>query len=83
MQTRKSGERWRADLLDFSAVGGFVVIRALIRTGGTIVDSMKDMSLNLLGRLSMKFGTVVDYFYDSPQGSADKSAKLNEMANKN
>ena len=41
------------------------------------------VGLILLGQHSMKFGTVVDYFYGSSQGSADKSEKLNEMAKKN
>ena len=74
---------WRADLIGFVAVGGFVTICTLILLGGSIVDSMKEVGLVLLGQLSMKFGTVVDYFYGSSQGSADKSAKLNEIANKN
>lgn len=73
---------WRADLIGFIAVGGFVVICTLILTGGTIVDSMKDVGLILLGQLSMKFETVVDYFYGSSQGSATKSEQLNEIANK-
>ena len=74
---------WRADLIGFISVGGFVVICTLILTGGAIVDSMKDVGLILLGQLSMKFGTVVDYFYGSSQGSANKSEQLNEIAQKN
>jgi len=45
---------WRADLIGFISVGGFVVICTLILTGGTIVDSMKDVGLILLGQLSMR-----------------------------
>ena len=33
---------------------------------------MKDVGLVLIGQLSMKFGTVVDYFYGSSAGSATK-----------
>lgn len=64
---------WRRDLVGVIAVGGFVAVCIIVLRGGMIELSMKDVGLIVIGQLSMKFGTVVDYHYGSSAGSAAKN----------
>lgn len=48
----------------------------IILNGGIISESMREVGLVLIGQLSMKFGTIVDYFYGSSAGSAAKQQAL-------
>lgn len=63
---------WRRDLIGLLAVGGFVAICILLLVGGVIDPTMEKLALIVIGQLSMKFGTVVDYHYGSSAGSAAK-----------
>lgn len=67
---------WRRDLVGFTAVGGFVAVCILVLHGGMIEPSMKELGLIIVGQLSMKFGTVIDYHYGSSSGSASKEQAL-------
>jgi hypothetical protein len=73
---------WRRDLVGLIAVGGFVAVCVLVLKGGTIADSMKEVGLVIIGQLSMKFGTVVDYHYGSSAGSSAKDATIQELKKK-
>ena len=44
--------------------------------GQEVPAANRDSLMLLLGVLSAKFGTVVDYFFGSSKGSADKSEAL-------
>lgn len=71
---------WRRDIVGFLAVAGFCAVCILVLNGGAIESSMKDVGLVLLGQLSMKFGTVVDYFYGSSAGSAAKDKTIEDLS---
>ena len=73
---------WRRDLVGLLAVGGFVAVCVIVLRGGVIDVTMKELALVLIGQLSMKFGTVVDYHYGSSAGSAAKDAALNDPTKK-
>lgn len=70
---------WRRDLVGLIAVGGFVVVCMMVLRGVAIEPSMKDVALVLVGQLSGKFGTVVDYHYGSSAGSAAKDQTINQV----
>lgn len=69
-------QNWRRDLVGLVSVGGFAFVCIIVLRGGEIVPSMKDVGLILLGQLSMKFGTVIDYYYGSSSGSKEKDAVI-------
>lgn len=71
---------WRADLIGFIAVGGFAAVCIIILNGGIISESMKEVGLVLIGQLSMKFGTIVDYYYGSSMSSAIKQQSIEDSA---
>lgn len=73
---------WRRDFVGFLAVGGFVVVCIIVLRGGVIDVSMKEVGLVLIGQLSMKFGTVVDYFFGSSAGSAAKDQAITDLTKK-
>jgi hypothetical protein len=73
---------WRRDLVGLFAVGGFVAVCIIVLRGGVIDQSMKELGLVLIGQLSMKFGTVVDYFFGSSAGSAAKDQAITDLTKK-
>lgn len=73
---------WRRDLIGTIAVGGFVAICVLVLMGNTIADSMEKVALIIIGQLSMKFGTVVDFFYGSSHSSQAKDQTISDMSKK-
>lgn len=62
-------------------VVGFIAACALTFSKVIHAD-MKDVALTLLGVLAGKFGTVVDYYFGSSAGSADKTDALKDAAKK-
>ena len=72
-------QNWRRDLVGVIAGGGFAFVCIIVLRGGEIVPSMKDVGLVLLGQLSMKFGTVIDYYYGSSSGSKEKDATIADI----
>lgn len=73
---------WRRDLVGLLAVGGFVSVCVIVLRGGVIDISMKEVGLVLIGQLSMKFGTIVDYHYGSSAGSASKDQAITDLTKK-
>ena len=73
---------WRRDIVGLLAVGGFVAVCIIVLKGGVIDVSMKELGLVLIGQLSMKFGTVVDYFFGSSAGSAAKDQSISDLSKK-
>jgi len=71
---------WRRDLIGLIAVGGFVSVGVLLLLGTVIDVTMKEVGLVVIGQLSMKFGTVVDYHYGSSAGSAMKDQAAVDVA---
>ena len=71
---------WRRDLIGLLAVGGFVTICVLLLMGGLIDPTMEKLALIVIGQLSMKFGTVVDYHYGSSAGSTAKDQMMVDTA---
>lgn len=62
---------------------GVVVIAGTLWTLGSLFNKEvpfgnKDALMMILGVLVAKFGTVVDYFFGSSKGSADKTDALAE-----
>jgi hypothetical protein len=56
-----------------------VYLLHLVHTGGQIKDTTGSVFM-LLGTVSTAFGIVVQYFFGSTKGSADKTAAMVEMA---
>ncbi|MBX9943472.1 MAG: hypothetical protein K2Y40_05280 [Reyranella sp.] len=73
---------WRRDFVGLIAVGGFITVCVLILRGGVIDITMKEVGLVLIGQLSAKFGTVVDYHYGSSAGSAAKDQAITDLTKK-
>ena len=71
---------WRRDFVGLIAVGGFVAVGVLLLMGGVIDVTMKELALIVIGQLSMKFGTVVDYHYGSSANSAMKDQTASDIA---
>lgn len=71
---------WRRDVIGVLSVAGFVAICVLLLVGGVIDPTMEKLALIVIGQLSMKFGTVVDYHYGSSAGSAAKDQAAAETA---
>lgn len=63
-------------------MGGFVAVCVIVLRGGVIDATMKELGLVLVGQLSMKFGTVVDYFFGSSAGSTAKDQSIKELSKK-
>jgi hypothetical protein len=72
-----------AYILAWLIIAGFftltVYLLHLVHTGGQISDTTGSVFM-LLGTVSTAFGIVVQYFFGSTKGSADKTAQLVEMA---
>lgn len=73
---------WRRDFGGLIAVGGFITICVLIPRGGVIDITMREVGLVLIGQLSAKCGTVVDYHYGSSAGSAAKNQAVTDPTKK-
>lgn len=71
---------WRRDFVGLIAVGGFVAVCVLLLVGGVIDITMKELALIVIGQLSMKFGTVVDYHYGASASGAAKDQTIADTA---
>jgi hypothetical protein len=58
---------------------GFIVLQVLSRTT-EFAPGVKDVSMFLLGALTTSVVTVVGFFFNSSQGSADKQEILRSQA---
>lgn len=63
----------------FVAFYGFVTMKVLDRAEA-FPDGVKDVAMFLLGALTTSVVTVVAFFFNSSQGSADKQAVLTRVA---
>jgi len=72
-----------AYILAWLIILGFFVLTTyllhLVHTGGQIKDTTGSVFM-LLGTVSTAFGIVVQYFFGSTKGSADKTAAMVAMA---
>lgn len=57
-------------------VGFFAIVFVLLFKSAVIPDGSREVAFLLVGTLSTAFGAVIQYFFGSSKGSADKTAFL-------
>ena len=63
----------------FVAFYGFIVLKVIGREA-EFLPGVKDVAMFLLGALTTSVVTVVGFFFNSSQGSAEKQVTLTRMA---